>query len=725
MHWLGIGLLWLLSSSVAWTCMLGIQLWRHPEGLPDRLVTSAYLSELCLLFSLLASAPLLLLHLTRIQLIRRGMRWRTWTGLLMAVLAAWPAVDQATFLTSGDGIAESIYFYPVRILVVSTVIAAAAILWSWHMRGLAPEPRVGWLLSRVPRWSRRLVWLIAGAGALAVLGNTLHYHLDAYAHLASMLLWPTWMLLATIVFRAVRPLPRVAWVSGVLLVALGAHIGAAHVQQPAALARARHEVLRRGKIASHADLLINVRSQGAATFDLSHPGRFDCTRPPSPPTVHVIPTPASKRKNVILISVDALRRDAVDWTYANKPLMPNLQAFAKKGVDYRRAVTTYPATLMALGGAVTGGSASDILFSPRPADNIFERTRARFDSRFVILPSSPWFKLPVVKKLLLQSADSSRSAGARAQTGTMIRKLRRARKSKKSTFAWLHYFEPHEPYENHRGHERGAGHRGRYRSELAFLDKELGRLLRALERGGWFRDSLVIVFSDHGEALGERQYFGHHVYLNSWNTDIPLMVRAPGLAPGVSTQIADVTDIAPTVLDFASVPYGHDEFAGLSLFAKPELRAERLSFAEAFPLRGGDLFREATRGIDDVATLRERVDAVQTRARNYLPKVSVVSPEHRLIVNRVTGVEELYDRRSDPWELSNLSHEGLPVQRRLRAALHAWTQTQAERLYCAVVQTPAARVEPPKPAAEAPDAATIAPGAPRRMLGKPWKGKSK
>jgi len=730
MHWLSVGLLWLLSSTLAWTCMLGIQLVRHPQGLPDRVVTSAYLAELCLLFSLMASAPLLLLHGARLLLAARGRSFRAWTSLLAALLAAWPAFDQAAFLTTGDGIAGSVYYYPARISLMCGIVGGLVALWHWHLRGLLPHP-VGRALARLPRWSRYWVWVLFGVTVLVVLGNTLHYHLRAYAHLARMLLWPTWLLLATLVFHTTRRIPQVGWTAGVLLVALGLHIGAVHLHQPTGLSRARHEVLRRGKAASHADLLVNVRRQGAARFDLSKPERFDCDRPPGPPVAHAVPTPPKKRRNVILLSVDALRRDAVDWKYRNKPLMPNLQRFAERSVDFRRAVTTYPATLMALGGAVTGGSASDILFAPHPIDNIFTRTDAHFDKSFVILPSSRWFRLPVVDQLLLQTAAATRRTGARAQTGAMISKLRRARRRKQTTFAWLHYFEPHAPYETHKGHDGGPGRRGQYRSELSFLDKQLGRLFRFLKKDGWYEDSLVILFSDHGEALGERQYFGHHVYLNSFNSDIPLMLRAPGLAPRVSTQTADITDVAPTVLDFAGVPYADGELSGLSLFAKPALRLGRLTYAEAFPLRGRSLFREARRGIRNVESLRRRVDAVQKGARNYLPKVSVVSPDHRLIVNRVTGVEELYDRRADPHEVDNLSHGGLAAGERLAEALGTWTEVQAERIYCAVrrSQTGSQGGKPAAPtsraAAATHDAGAIAPPSDRRILGSPGKGKTK
>ena len=70
-----------------------------------------------------------------------------------------------------------------------------------------------------------------------------------------------------------------------------------------------------------------------------------------------------------------------------------------------------------------------------------------------------------------------------------------------------------------------------------------------------------------------------------------------------------------------------------------------MSFAEAFPSRGKKLFKLAQKPTKSLKSFKKRVDEVHRGAKNYLPKVSAVSAEHRLMVNRVTGVQELYDRQ--------------------------------------------------------------------------------
>jgi arylsulfatase A-like enzyme len=186
--------------------------------------------------------------------------------------------------------------------------------------------------------------------------------------------------------------------------------------------------------------------------------------------------------------------------------------------------------------------------------------------------------------------------------------------------------------------------------------------------------------------MGELDYDGHHVYLNSWITDIPLLVRAPGVAPGVSRELADISDVAVTVLHFAGVAVPPSA-SGISLLLPDAERRDRVSFAEAFPIRGDRLFRVAADQVGgSMKDYRKRMERIHRGARNYLPKVSAVSARHRLIVNRVTGLEEFYDRRADPSERRDLGFEQRPEHRALRERLAVWSAEQAELLYCGVVQ---------------------------------------
>ena len=67
---------------------------------------------------------------------------------------------------------------------------------------------------------------------------------------------------------------------------------------------------------------------------------------------------------------------------------------------------------------------------------------------------------------------------------------------------------------------------GLYDSSIAYADAQLGRLFSALEARGLDRRTIVVVTSDHGEALGERG-LASHAYLYDFNLLVPLVVAAP------------------------------------------------------------------------------------------------------------------------------------------------------------------------------------------------------
>jgi arylsulfatase len=154
-------------------------------------------------------------------------------------------------------------------------------------------------------------------------------------------------------------------------------------------------------------------------------------------------------------------------------------------------------------------------------------------------------------------------------------------------FLWIHYQDPHGPYtpppellERYRAQEQVAGdgartlpvspmdrgwgaipryqvlgehrdaafYRASYHAEIAYLDTAIGALLDGLSERG-LRDKAVIVFTaDHGESLGEDDYwFAHGEHLSDAQLRIPLIVRVPGLAAERRRDNASLLDVAPTL----------------------------------------------------------------------------------------------------------------------------------------------------------------------------------
>ncbi|MGA1602705.1 MAG: sulfatase-like hydrolase/transferase, partial [Prochlorothrix sp.] len=79
---------------------------------------------------------------------------------------------------------------------------------------------------------------------------------------------------------------------------------------------------------------------------------------------------------------------------------------------------------------------------------------------------------------------------------------------------------------------------GMYDAEVAHQDEQLGVFFRKLEESGVLENTLVIVCSDHGEHLGEKQFIGHSLSVYNELVRVPLIIRDPQgrLAPGTVVE---------------------------------------------------------------------------------------------------------------------------------------------------------------------------------------------
>jgi arylsulfatase A-like enzyme len=656
-----------------------------------------YLVALACRSSLPLTAALALVHGVRVLLLRRSARADRWLGGVLAGLLIWPCYRQAELLTTGGLLLESAWALPVRALLFAILLGGNLLLWQVHLL-LCRAPELQWgarLRAIVPvqqAWRAALIvlaWFAPSAIVLFSLAHRLDKNLRTYMFLGEFLLPSVWLFGASLLFGARRRLTEQAlWPSACVasLLALGLVLGA---YESTSLRRAKSELERRGGLIALTELAISVQRDAPwANLDISQPAHFDCQPGKDTALDAAPPTPARDRRNVILISVDTLRKDALDMRLPDgKSAAPALQSIAASSLSFERAVTTYPATLFALGSALSGQSPSEIMFAPEPFPNLFTLTHAIFPLPLVALPSTGWFKHAPVPELFTQRAEPEHFANAERATSWMIAHLQHERSLRRRTFAWIHYFEPHASRWTGTGHSAELSARRSYAELVHEVDVQIGRLWQTLQTLNYLRDSLVIVFSDHGEALGELDYFGHHVYLNHFATDIPLIVHAPGLAAGRSERQVILSDITATVLQWVGLPAPPGD--ARSLFANDPAQP-RYVMSEAFPVRGRALYDVARTPIRDVADLAERMRLLRTAAIDYQPKVAIVSAQHRLIVNRVTGAEEFYDRTRDPNEEHELSQDGVPEQTRMRAALRAQEQRSSERIYCRVLEAGAA-----------------------------------
>jgi lipoteichoic acid synthase len=94
--------------------------------------------------------------------------------------------------------------------------------------------------------------------------------------------------------------------------------------------------------------------------------------------------------------------------------------------------------------------------------------------------------------------------------------------------------------------------RGCYLNSLHYADAALAGLMQGLRERQLDRDTLWVIFGDHGEAFGQHEgNFGHTLFAYEENVRVPLLITARGLTnePVRVQEPVSLLDVAPTVLD--------------------------------------------------------------------------------------------------------------------------------------------------------------------------------
>lgn len=551
--------------------------------------------------------------------------------------------------------------------------------------GIGVASAAGWLWlvagSRLKSGVLRACWVATSAAAIAALTIAMMRY-RAYDFSMAQLVFPGGVLSAALLYVA-SSRARLRRLTMALAV-VGASAGAISRFSPTLTTEGAREVISNSRPGALVTLYVIPHIQRERDRNA---GDLEC--PPASQRIEDAPTgmELGARRNVIVVTVDALRKDVVRRTRGRTAVMPSLAAWAERGVSFENATTTYPATLFAVGSAFTGLSPAELYLSPAMPETIFTLSRQRVDRQLVVLPDAHWFRLPIVVEFLAPGADVHHARSDAAATRKLLSELESAREADESVMAWIHYYAPHAPYVSHPSFPFGRGKRNAYLSEVAYFDRQLGALMQYLDEEGWLTDTLVVFFSDHGEALGERGYYGHHVYLDGWMVDVPLVLWHASLPPAEAAVGASVADVAPTILHFLGLPQ-RSSLAANSLLTLDRDAVGRATFSEAFPVRGQALFESFRLPALDDATIARRLRAIRTASRGYEPKGAVTLDRYRLIHHRAADASWTYAREAD-----GLARpiEDPTVSEALHRALDRWEDAQLHRIECRL------RINAPRP----------------------------
>lgn len=216
-----------------------------------------------------------------------------------------------------------------------------------------------------------------------------------------------------------------------------------------------------------------------------------------------------------------------------------------------------------------------------------------------------------------------------------------------------------------------------YRANVADLDRLFGAVVAEIRRAGLWQESVVVFTADHGETLyREGTYFKwtHGHQLAPEVLEVPLLIRAPGVAAGDWEPVTRSIDVLPTLAGLAGVTLEPVDGRGVDLSralsgreAPHELRAWSHTALVAEPVL------EASRRWGLFRSLYPRIDP-------ELMWVQVREGDRVWQLRRRPGGEPdaaAFDLASDPWQLVDLFAEDDPGDRRRMAELRRYHERLA------------------------------------------------
>jgi arylsulfatase len=401
------------------------------------------------------------------------------------------------------------------------------------------------------------------------------------------------------------------------------------------------------------------------------------------------------RPNVVFITIDSLRADHLGCYGYQRDTSPNIDALSKKGTLFAQAIAQASWTTTSVSSIVTslypghereqigrGLNSKDenlirLLKKKGYTTALFSNAREILDITFSKIKSE--FDVFNIQE---DQADTIVDSVSRWLGGAF----------RKPVFLWVYLFDVHWPYRSAPAYSAGflsdglcprqnvpiaeddgqkneffsfgrisriVAEKGitdtsyyiaKYDGGIKFTDEQIGRLLRILRDKGLDKNTLIVLFADHGESMTEHNfYFNHSHYLYEGLIRVPLIMVFPEKIPcRIVHAQTPMLDVTPTTLNLLGIK-NTEPMEGKSL----------LPLIKGGKSRGAELiFSESS-------------------FPPFFPQ-SVRSEDWKLVHNRDRGPRanrkdyELYDLKRDPEEKNNIIEQQSRVAGLLKDKLGYW-----------------------------------------------------
>ncbi len=295
--------------------------------------------------------------------------------------------------------------------------------------------------------------------------------------------------------------------------------------------------------------------------------------------------------NVLLVTIDTTRADHLSCYGYDKLTSPHLDRLAARGLRFDRAISQAAVTPVSHASILTG--LNPYSHGLRVLHGMHENQLGEEQTTLAeVLRADGWSTaafvsaFPVSERFGMQQGyevfdanfeveERDRKnligAGGTINTGLNQRRgdlttdlgLEWLETASRPFHLWLHYFDVHDdkvlPPAEYLARFGGLPRESRarllrlYDIELEYMDEQIGRVLERIEQKGELDNTIIVVVSDHGEGLGDHDWWTHGV-LYQEQINVPLILAGPGIPAGkVSSTLASTTDIAPTLYQLCGI----------------------------------------------------------------------------------------------------------------------------------------------------------------------------
>jgi arylsulfatase A-like enzyme len=401
---------------------------------------------------------------------------------------------------------------------------------------------------------------------------------------------------------------------------------------------------------------------------------------------------AGRRPVVVLITLDTTRADHLScYGYEESRTSPRIDGLAAEGVLFTNAIAQAAVTPVSHASIFTGlnpynhglrtlhgGSQNQLEDSQVTLAEILRDVGYETGAFVSAFPVTEYFGFTQgfdhfdadfapadVVRTNIRNGTVNTGSAQRGAGLTTARALEWMEQREGPFFLWLHYFDPHDevvlpPPDVMQGVHLAAAERERRRQvydvEITYMDAMIGRVFDKLEQLGLWDDCIVVITADHGEGLGDHDWWTHGI-LYQEQIRVPLILRAPGFRAGLRLpSVVRTIDIVPTVGDLLGLAPGElPPMDGVSLV--PLLKGER-----------EDLGLVAYS--DSVDLLVYRTSEAITDHKTDMLFALVLDNRWKYIHHlKQPDQSELYDLKSDPRELVNLAAQRPELVTRANAEL--------------------------------------------------------